>query len=215
MAVKRRIVFIPFHKSEAGDWDEAAGGEGVSWDRTKYIFYWVDDLLSDGKPLAFTDDTSDTQIYVAGHGGAGFVHVENKHDGGSKVEASVLVYYLIAGGLSKNFAGKIKFYNCESAMENGTIDTSFACKCASLLKGSGYKKAHFFGYNSGVSTGYADYRNPKTMGLEGRHRLAISHVNLGNGHILTNTRGRASQFRKEIIIKKKGFLSDEYVAIIK
>lgn len=214
MAVKRRIVFIPFPKKGSDDWDETAGGVGASWDQAKYRYVWVDDLTDANTPFAFADDTSDTQIYVAGHGGDGFVHIESKHTGGIKVDAEMLVGFLIAGGLSKKFSGKIKFYNCESAMSSGTVDTSFACKCASLLKAKGYKKARFFGYSSGVTTGYENYLNPKTMAKDGIHRLAISHVDIGSGKTLTMTRGRASEFRKEIIIKKKGFLSDDYVAII-
>jgi hypothetical protein len=215
MAVKRRIVFIPFPKNNAGDWDQSAGGAGVSWDADRYTFVWVDDLASTNKPFAFTDDTSDTQIYVAGHGGEGAVHIENKHKGGIKVDADMVVGFLIAGDLPKSFSGKIKFYNCESAMNNGTTDTSFACKCASLLAKKGYKKAHFFGYRSSVSTGYEDYLNPKNMSRDGRHRLAIRHVNLGNNQVVTSTLGRASEFRNEIVVKKKGLFSDEYTLVIK
>jgi hypothetical protein len=215
MAVKRRIVFVPFTKNASGDWDETAGGGGVTWDGTKYGYVWVDDLTPTKAPFAFTDDTSDTQIYVAGHGGDGYLHVENAHNASRQTDAQMLVGFLIAGGLQKKFAGSIKFYNCQSAMNHGTIDTSFACKCAAELTKKGYSKARFFGYNSSVTTGYEDYRNPKTMNADGRHRLAISHVNLGHGQTVTMTHGRASEFRKEIIIKKKGFFSDDYVAVVK
>lgn len=222
MPAKRRIVFVPFSQNDGGDWrllmtpSGIEQGGGLNWDAEKYTYIWVDDLKKAKAPFAFDDDTSDTQIYVVGHGGDTILHVENgAADRASQVSPDVLVGFLKAGGLPKKFAGSIKFYNCESAMDGATDQTSFACKCASLFVAQGYDKARFYGYSRSVTTGYESYLNPKTMQSEGKHKIAIKQVNIGNGQILTSHLGRASDFRNEISVKKKHIFSSDYVAVIK
>lgn len=220
MPVKRRIVFVPFPEDDAGDWGmslDKGMGAGLTWDGSRYDYVWANEAGK--KPFAFKDDTSDTQIYVVGHGGDGVLHIQNRDDAAARqVDAPGLVQLLIDAGLATAFSGSIKFYNCESATNNAGNDTSFACKCASLLVSNGYKHAHFFGYSTSVSTAYAKYLNPKTMDSEGEHKVALGpEIVLPGGQKLTNQLGRAKQFRNEIVVKMKRhlFKDNEFVAIIK
>ncbi len=68
-----------------------------------------------GQELAFTDSAAEVVIYVRGHGSAGSDSVSKFSDrAGVRAGPKDVYNGLAANGLKTDFAGKIKFYNCQS-----------------------------------------------------------------------------------------------------
>ena len=112
----------------------------------------------DGKSNPFMASFNTGQIYVRGHGMAGFVSIEMAR-GGERIHYTDVVDRLVTSGLKKAFAGDIKCYNCHSA-ETGVpgsdsqIDdgTPFAQYVADELYARGYKSCRVFGYTDAIDS---------------------------------------------------------------
>lgn len=111
---------------------EAAKNNGKDWYEV-----WYTGRVS---PIIMSLNAND-QIYIRGHGLPGDTEIQSS---AWKLDADEVARRLIASGLQKNFAGKIKCYNCHSA-ESG-IDKAFAQAFADRLYSSGYKSCEYFGY---------------------------------------------------------------------
>lgn len=156
---KRRFMYIPFQRTQAGDYHREVGpvqlNPRLAWGRMKdkdfEIVYFG---ATKAQPFKFDDDGADVAIYVRGHGAAGRGVLGNmrKKDPERKIiKHSVVFNGMKAAGLKPDFAGTIKFYNCHSA-EGG--DLSFAGQCSALFRDKGYKKAHFYGYIGSIGGTY-------------------------------------------------------------
>ncbi|MBN8889023.1 MAG: hypothetical protein ABS99_03655 [Acetobacteraceae bacterium SCN 69-10] len=150
----------------------------------------------DGKKAPFLAGLSEGQVYIRGHGMPGFRSIEGGR-GGERVDYHTVVDRIIASGLRKTFAGKIKCFNCHSA-ETGVVGSDpevegppFARLIADEMYTRGYKFCTFYGYLGAVDSFAKD-------GSAGKHKYArgLGGVELGRA-----SEGRI-QFRPTIKFSK-------------
>lgn len=147
---QRRIIYVPWRGDLAGDfkppkpfmnWDDRASNKTFEMYYQNHLPY---------VPFNFTGPTQHVTIYVRGHGRSGSARLSPTNQEGSTDATPAGLYEdFVEGGLAKTFAGRIKFYACESGLGGAA---SFACQCASLFRKNGFGEARFFGY-VGTMTG--------------------------------------------------------------
>ena len=136
----------------------------------------------------FIQSMSTGQIYIRGHGMAGFKSIEGGR-GGERIDFDVVADRLIKSGLPKSFNGKIKLFNCHSA-ESGQpgsdpecVGPPFARQFADEMYSRGYRSCTYYGYHGSIDSFAKD-------GSRGRHHY-IRKVVMGQQTEL----GRASEGR--------------------
>jgi hypothetical protein len=131
------------------------------------------------------------QIYILGHGAAGYASIGNIDDAATAVllSAREVAARLFHSGLNPEFAGSIKCFSCHSA-EAGQGTPSFAQEFADRLRSKGYVKCQYFGYNNAVITGFKDF-GLYEAGAKHKH-WAVQHPTKPGAYV---EQGRASTQR--------------------
>ncbi len=139
-------------------------------------------------------------IYVHGHGLAESTEISITPGNAKKLDYGQVAKRLIDMGLQKDFEGKIKFYNCESAGDDdeSVQATSFAFNCAAeLYREHRVTKCTFYGYTASIR-GIYELKPEEEYDVDEKkveHRWAFLRLEDGNdGYFL----GRASEYRLKI-----------------
>lgn len=140
-----RIVYVPWSKAEAGE---------LNKDSEEFKDAMSERTVPKGREwrVAFSDESgkltglaSDSQIYVLGHSDVGKEWITNRIN---NLEYDKVCERLKDSGLSEHYAGKLKFYNCMSALDakGAKGENCFASMAAQYLRKKEYKNARIFGY---------------------------------------------------------------------
>jgi len=138
----------------------------------------------------FLASMNNGNILIRGHGMPGCKSIEGGRCG-ERVDYNVVVDRLVESGLSRQFNGRIKMFNChsaEAAEPDGSpecVGTPFAQLMADELSSRGYRSCTFFGYHGAIDS------VPK-MGPYGKHHYRRIIV---RGRQAAT--GRASEVRQE------------------
>jgi hypothetical protein len=131
------VVFIPWEYVDAGEWIEKTNQwNSVTANKFEIVWYTPGVQITQ---ITQANDHPHASIYIRGHGAAGVADIQVKVDTVHGVEKKVVEKKihiteacdrLIRSGLSKSFAGAIKFFHCYS----GTVmtDTGYADQKALL-----------------------------------------------------------------------------------
>jgi hypothetical protein len=158
---ERILVFVPWNRKTGGSfgndvdlWRNRAlstyGKEKSDSDEFFQVVYYE----NDGPIAAVRSVPLNAKIYICGHGGPG----KNVVSPGSIKHSEVLTGALVGkrlrvAGLSVDFAGKIKCFNCNSATAvdgHDNYEGTFAREFADYMVSNGYTKASFQGYTASV-----------------------------------------------------------------
>lgn len=152
---QRRVIYVPWHVPESGDFKPPKPFMNWGDHASNKSFEMVYQSQLSTVPFKFTGPTGHVTIYVRGHGrsGSGKLSPTNQ-EGTTDVTPEGLYEDFVEGGLDKTFAGRIKFYACESGLGGAA---SFACRCASLFRKKGFDQARFFGYIGAMTGAYHEH----------------------------------------------------------
>lgn len=188
------ILFIAWEKADekvaqANDWANFANNNKSKRDCKskgdhrlyKVVVYkkgtWSTDLMH----------LSTGQIYILGHGAAGYGSIANiDGDGRAELSAIEVADRLRGSGLSDTFQGKIKCYNCNSA-NSANDQLAFAKIFADRIREKGHTHCQIFGYNSSIAASY----KPSSFGVgDQQHKHAVLEVEVfgdDDGTLITET----------------------------
>jgi len=125
------------------------------------------------------------QVYVRGHSQKGHGRIFSKMQGENELSGAEVGQRLIESGLEKEFAGKLKCYNCWGAYTMSTDD--FAQAVADYLWNRCFYSCEFYGYRGSLGSfpGANDHNLPIPE-LKG-HKDAVlddkSHVRAKNARV--------------------------------
>ena len=153
-----RILFIPWgpDESEEQTWKcRKWQGEGLL---QKGKYYTIAHYEGKHNPH-ISALGNDGQIYIRGHGSVGGDSICENTKGDNDIKYNEVCDRLIKSGLKASFGGKIKFWNCHSALMYGGVEGSapFAKHCADYLRSKGFHYAMFFGYIGALDSYYTDH----------------------------------------------------------
>jgi len=149
----------------------------------------------------FLQSLNTGQVYIRGHGMAGFKSIEGGR-GGERIDYDVLVDRLVESGLPKTFTGKVKMFNCHSA-EPGVpgsdpecVGPPFARLVADEMYSRGYKSCTYFGYFGSIDSFAKE-------GSQGKHHYIRKVVQGQSTEVARASEGRV-QFFPTVRIRPPG-----------
>lgn len=143
---KVRVIYVPWPKAEAGELDnDATNFKNAMADPAKPRSPGEWRIVFSDQPAELTGLSPHSQIYVLGHSNLGKESITNRIE---ELEYKTVCERLQKSGLSENYGGRLKFYNCFNALDakGAKGENCFASLAAQYLRKKEFMNVRIFGY---------------------------------------------------------------------